>query len=130
MSVALFVGGIVAILKDAIPIEISIALFAIYNNCILNEDDGQNTGEGRNGAATPLLRTTKDFTDAPCLSTTKSHSEFSKFFFNSLLCIAQFLCVGGSSSPLITYQQIYCLTALSLYVWIIIAPVVLTNRAF
>jgi hypothetical protein len=117
MSVAIFFGGIVLVLQNTIPFPIVIVLLSVYNNLVLHD-----SFDMASRVQNETLLTPKE-------SNRLSNDNFSRYSFNSLLCIAQYMCVLGpptwASSPLI-----FLVTSLSLYVWIIVAPVVLTRRVF
>jgi hypothetical protein len=115
MSVAIFFAGIVLVLQSTIPFPIVIVLLSVYNNFVLHDSFYMASRDQNETLLTPKE------------SHPPSNDNLSRHSFNSLLCLAQYVSgpVTWASSPLI-----FLVTSLSLYVWIIVAPVVLTSRTF
>jgi hypothetical protein len=111
MSATILVGGAITIGINPEFGYIPICIAGVYNNVFLNPREDRS-----------------EKSELPLLSPSSSSSgERFKFFLNFLLSVAQLssLVTGGPTDP-----QISIITSYTIYVWIVIAPVVLSDRIF
>ena len=108
MSVAILVAGLVAILTTETCI-VSVVMMTIYNNFVLHQD-----------------------TSAPLPTDEEADEKYtsrSRFLVNTLLATSQFLIIPNTVL-LADWSDLFLITGFAVYVWIILAPVVISSRVF
>lgn len=113
MSVAILVGGLVAIQTNMTINALFIVVLTIYNNFVLHS-------EKIDRADTPLLDDVRD---------EENFNSRSRFLINTLLSVSQFLICSENLSMSET-SDVFFITGFAVYVWIILAPIVLPSRVF